>query len=373
MNLDFSDDQKALGEHARRMLAERSTTAVVRKAIANQGTYDKELWQQLAELGYLGAAIPEQYGGSGLGYLELCMIATELGRALAPAPVSSSIYLAAEFLLQAGSEAQKKAHVPGLANGTTIGTFAYAEGLGLVTPSSIKSTVKDGKLTGKKIAVPDGGAATAAVVAAHAAGSNELSLYWVKLDAAGVTRTPVNTIDPSRSFATLSFQETPAELIGTAGAGSTVISNVLDRAAVLLAFEQVGGAEKALEVARDYALQRTAFGRLIGSFQALKHMMADMYVSATLARSNAYYGAWALSTDAAELPVAAATARVSATQAFQHCAKNCIQVHGGMGFTWEFDCHLYYRRSNQLALVLGSESEWENLLIERLKTTSRAA
>ena len=141
----------------------------------------------------------------------------------------------------------------------------------------------------------------------------------------------------------------------------------MDRAAILLAFEQVGGSDRALEMARDYALDRMAFGRPIGSFQAIKHMLADMYVSATLARSNCYYAAWALSTDAAELPVAAATARVSATQSFQHCAKNNIQTHGGMGFTWAFDCHLYYRRSNALALSLGSLSTWESLLIERLR------
>jgi alkylation response protein AidB-like acyl-CoA dehydrogenase len=148
---------------------------------------------------------------------------------------------------------------------------------------------------------------------------------------------------------------------------------VLDRAAVLMAFEQVGGADRALEMGRDYALDRIAFGRPIGSFQAVKHLLADMYVSATLARSNAYYGAWALSTDAAELPEAAATARISATQAFQHCAKNNIQVHGGMGFTWEFDCHLYYRRANALALSLGSLSYWEDLLIDRMRSRNAAA
>jgi alkylation response protein AidB-like acyl-CoA dehydrogenase len=148
---------------------------------------------------------------------------------------------------------------------------------------------------------------------------------------------------------------------------------VLDHAAVLVAFEQVGGSDRALEMGRDYALDRMAFGRPIGSFQAVKHLLADMYVSATLARSNAYYGAWALSTGSAELPVAAATARVSATQSFQHCAKNNIQVHGGMGFTWAFDCHLFYRRSNALALALGSLSTWEDLLISRLQGANTQA
>ena len=148
---------------------------------------------------------------------------------------------------------------------------------------------------------------------------------------------------------------------------------MLDRAAVLIAFEQVGGADRALEMGRDYALDRMAFGRPIGSFQAIKHILADMYVNATLARSNAYYAAWALSTNAAELAEAAAAARISATQGFQHCAKQNIQVHGGMGFTWEFDCHLYYRRSNALALALGSLSYWEDQLIDRMRTRNTEA
>jgi alkylation response protein AidB-like acyl-CoA dehydrogenase len=164
-----------------------------------------------------------------------------------------------------------------------------------------------------------------------------------------------------------------AELLGRVGQGGALITQVFDRAAVLTAFEQIGGADRALEMGRDYALDRMAFGRPIGSFQAIKHMLADMYVSATLARSNSYYGAWALSTGASELPVAAATARVSATQAFQHCAKNNIQVHGGVGFTWAFDCHLYYRRANLLAVSLGSLSQWEDALIERMRTRQLAA
>ncbi|HEX4098524.1 MAG TPA: acyl-CoA dehydrogenase family protein, partial [Caulobacteraceae bacterium] len=187
------------------------------------------------------------------------------------------------------------------------------------------------------------------------------------------TRTPLETIDPSRGHASISFNDAPAEPLGAAGEGLRLISQVFDRAAVLTAFEQVGGADRALEMARDYALDRMAFGRPIGSFQAIKHMLADMYVSATLARSNGYYGAWALSTGAAELPEAAASARVAATQAFQHCAKNNIQVHGGMGFTWAFDCHLFYRRANLLALNLGSLSQWEDALIQRLRERNTAA
>jgi alkylation response protein AidB-like acyl-CoA dehydrogenase len=336
--------------------------------------YDAELWSGLAELGLTGAVIPEEHGGAGLGYLELCVIAEELGRALAPVPFSSTVYLFAEFLKQAGTAAQKAAHLPKISSGQRIGTFAYAEGPGEVTPNRIATRVSAGRLSGTKLPVPDGLIADYAVVAAREANAHAdaLSLYLVDLKGAGVTREPVKTVDPSRKHARLTFDGAPAEKLGATGAGLALISEIYDRAAILMAFEQVGGADRALIMARDYALQRMAFGRPIGSFQAIKHMLSDMYVSATLARSNAYYGAWALSTGAHELPVAAATARVSATQAFQHCSTNNIQVHGGMGFTWQFDCHLFYRRSNALALALGSQSHWEQLLIERMRRRNAA-
>ena len=284
--------------------------------------------------------------------------------------MASSIYLAAEFLMAAGSEEQKQAWLPKLSSGEAIGTFGYGEGLGRVSEKSIKASVSNGKLSGTKTPVADGEIADIAIVAAREGG--KVSLFLVDLTGPGVTREAVDSIDPTRGQATLTFTDAPAERLGAAGEGWRLAAEVMDRAAILLAFEQVGGSDRALEMGRDYALDRMAFGRPIGSFQAVKHLLADMYVSATLARSNAYYGAWALSTGSSELPVAAATARVSATQSFQHCAKNNIQVHGGMGFTWAFDCHLFYRRSNGLALALGSQSTWEDLLIDRLRQRNDA-
>lgn len=370
MNFDFSDDQKQLRDQARRFLADRCPPAAVRAVLEGEQSYDAGLWKGLAEMGFLGAAIPEEYGGVGLGHLELCVIAEELGRALAPVPMVSSIYQAAEALMLAGSEEQKQAWLPKLASGEAIGTMALAEGIGRATEKSVKATVSGGKLSGVKSPVADGDIADLAIVAAREGG--KVSLYLVDLTGAGVTRETLDSIDPTRGQAALTFKDAPAQLLGVAGDGWRLASEVLDHAAVLVAFEQVGGSDRALEMGRDYALDRMAFGRPIGSFQAVKHLLADMYVSATLARSNAYYGAWALSTGSAELPVAAATARVSATQSFQHCAKNNIQVHGGMGFTWAFDCHLFYRRSNGLALALGSQSTWEDLLIDRLRQRNDA-
>lgn len=375
MNFEFSDDQKQLRDEARRYLAEHSSPKAVRNVLEGRAPYDKELWKGLAGMGFLGVAIPEEYGGAGAGHLELCVIAEEMGRALAPVPFSSSIYLAAEAIMLAGSDDQKQKYLPGLAQGTTIGTLALFEGAGNPSPHKIAANVSQNKISGTKKPVPDGAIADVAIVAARSGSSGretDISLYIVGLKGAGIARKDLQAVDSSRNQAEITFKDAPAELLGKTGEGWDLLMQVLDRAAVLTAFEQVGGADRALEMGRDYALDRIAFGRPIGSFQAVKHVLADMYVSATLARSNCYYGAWALSTNAGELPEAAATARISATQAFQHCSKQNIQVHGGMGFTWEFDCHLYYRRSNALALGLGSQSYWEDALIDRMRKKNAA-
>jgi alkylation response protein AidB-like acyl-CoA dehydrogenase len=375
MNFDFSDDQKQLRDTARKFLAEKCPPRAVRAVIDGKAPYDRELWRGLAEMGFLGVAIPESYGGSGAGHLELCVIAEEMGRALAPVPFSSTVYLAAEALLLAGSEAQKQKWLPLIASGEAIGTLALFEGKGNPSPQAIQLAASNGTLDGVKKPVADGAIADFAIVAARNGSTGretDISLFLVDMKAGGVEAKALSNIDPSHGQAEVTFKKCKAEPLGATGEGWSIVSQVLDRAAVLLAFEQVGGADRALEMGRDYALDRIAFGRPIGSFQAIKHMLADMYVSATLARSNCYYGAWALSTKAGELPEAAAAARISATQAFQHCAKNNIQVHGGMGFTWEFDCHLYYRRANATALSLGSMSYWEDALIDRMRKRNAA-
>ena len=375
MNFDFSDDQKQLRDEARKFLAEKCPPKAVRTVLDGKEPYDRALWKGLAEMGFLGVAIPEAYGGAGAGHLELCVIAEEMGRALAPVPFSSTVYLAAEAILLAGDDAQKQRWLPSIAGGTAIGTLALFEGKGNPSPQAIKLAASGGALNGIKKPVPDGAIADFAIVAARTGSGGretDISLFLVDMKAEGVEARPLTNVDPSRGQAELPFRDCKAEPLGPAGEGWSVITRVLDRAAVLMAFEQVGGADRALEMGRDYALDRIAFGRPIGSFQAVKHILADMYVSATLARSNCYYGAWALSTNAGELPEAAAAARISATQAFQHCAKNNIQVHGGMGFTWEFDCHMYYRRANAVALGLGSLSYWEDALIDRMRKKNAA-
>lgn len=363
MNFDFSEDQKFLKDQARRFLEDKCPRTVARAVLEGDGAYDEKLWRAVVEMGWPGITVPETYGGLGLGYLELCVIAEELGRAIAPVPFSSSVYLATEALLLAGSEEQKAEWLPRLASGEAVGTLALAEGPQPPAPERLDVTFSDGRLTGEKAPVPDGMAADMAIVAARMP-SGETALVIAELE--GVSRQPVKTLDPSRGHARLGFDSTRAEALAGAQGWAT-LRRLLDRAAVLFAFEQLGGADVCLEMAKAYAMERYAFGRPIGSFQAIKHKLADMYIANELARSNAYYGAWALSADAAELPVAAAAARVAATEAYQYAAKESLQTHGGMGFTWEADCHLLYRRSKLLSLNIGGPLTWKERLVAQLE------
>lgn len=375
MNFEFSEDQKMIKETARSYLADKCTSADVRRILDGDESFHPELWAGVAEMGWLGTAIPEEYDGLGLGYLELCVIAEELGRAVAPIPFSSTVYLFAEAILAAGTEEQKKKYLPKVAAGELIGCLAMSEGAGAVTPKTINASVSGGTISGTKVPVVDGDVADHAIVVAKTGSGNDegsMSLFVVDLKGEGVTVESVKTVDPTRGHATITLNNAPAEALGDTGEGWAIVDRIFDRAAVLFAFEQMGGSQAALDMAKDYAMDRYAFGRPIASFQAIKHKLADMYVATELARSNCYYGAWALSTDAPELPVAAATARVSASESYAHTSKENIQTHGGMGFTWEFDCHLHYRRSKVLGLTIGSLPRWKDRLIDRLEARNVA-
>ena len=371
MNFDFSDDQKLLKDQARKFLTDKCSRQVVRSVLDNsENQYSKELWQEVVNMGWTATAIPEEYGGLGLGMLELCVIAEELGRSLAPIPFSSSIYIFAEFLKAYGSEEQKQQYLPKIASGELIGSFAFPETKGTPRINNINSKVENNKLSGKKLPVNDGQVADILIVAANSDNNqnhNSLSLSIVETNQDGVSKKLLDTLDPTRPSSEVNFKDADCISLGDKGEGWTMIQNILNRAAILFAFEQVGGAQVALDEAKKYSIERYAFGKPIGSFQALKHKMADMYVKNELAKSNAYYGAWALSTDSMELPVAAAGARVSATEAFHYASKENIQIHGGVGFTWEYDCHLFYRRSKLLSLNLGSIRKWKENLISNLE------
>ena len=372
MNFDFSDDQKFLKNEARKFLEAQCPTSRVRKVLDEDAkSYDEDLWKAVGEQGWLGAAIPEEYNGLGLGRLELCVIAEELGRAVAPIPFASTVYFLAEGIMLAGSEEQKAYLLPRIAAGEVIGAMAVSEGPGVTTASTLQATVEDGKLNGVKLPVTDGDIANVALVLAKENGKP--GLFIADLTDPSVTSEALKTLDPTRDAARLTFKDAPVRRLGEAGQGFDLLEQINDRAAVLLAFEQCGGADRCLEMAKSYALERYAFGRVIGSYQAIKHKLADIYVKNELARSNAYYGAWALNIGAAELPVAASAARIAGCEAYWFASKENIQTHGGIGFTWEMDCHLHYRRSRQLSLVAGAPRVWKERLVSQLERRNAAA
>ena len=372
MNFDFSDDQKYLGEQARKFLADKCPTSEVRRVLDDPDmSHHEALWSGVAEMGWLGVAIPEEYGGLGLGMLELCVLAEEMGRALAPVPFASTVYFFAEALKLCGSEEQKSELLPKVASGELIGCFAMSEGPGMPMPRTLNARVDDGKLSGRKIPVTDGDIATHAVVVARD-GDNGLSLFLVDLSQPWVERKTVETLDPTRSHAEISFDGAAVERLGPVGEGPQLSERILERAAVLLAFEQIGGGDRAVEMGTEYARERTAFGRQIGSYQGIKHKLADAWIKGQVARSNAYYGAWALNEDAQELPEAAAAVRIAASDFFWFASKENLQTHGGMGFTWEVDCHLFYRRAQLLGVQAGAPKIWKEKLVRAIERKNAA-
>ncbi|HKY90869.1 MAG TPA: acyl-CoA dehydrogenase family protein [Nevskiaceae bacterium] len=361
MNFEFSSEQAALREQAARLFGKGAMQA--RALLDSDAAFDASVWAQACEIGLVSAAIPEDAGGLGLGRLELCVIAEEVGRSLVPIPYLSSVLYATEALKIAGGAQEWLAK---LAGGATIATVAFAEGAGSwdATP---KARVVNGRLSGVKSPVADAFAANVALVSAASDEDGPGYGWWlVALDAPGVTRTPIVAIDRIRKHARVEFRDAPAQRIGVPGAGARLAAQAMDVAAILTAFEQLGGASAVLAMSLEYAKQRKAFGTVIGAYQAVKHRLADLYTRIELARGHCYYGAWALSTDAPELPRAAAGARLAATEAYDFAAEEGVELHGGIGFTWEHDMSLHYRRARLLALGLGSRRRWADRLVDQL-------
>jgi acyl-CoA dehydrogenase len=356
MNFQFSDEAEALRDQARRFLEDRAQRSKARAVMESGAAHDRDLWAEIVALGWTALRIPEAHGGLGLSVLELCVLAEEIGRTVAPVPFTSSVLLATEALLIAGTDAQKSKWLPRLADGSAIGTVALSEGTAVPGGRS-KLSVVDDKASGVKIPVPDAQADFIIV-----AGPDGLLL--VEKDAAGLVVDAVETIDLVRRSSRVTLTNTPVEAMA---GGRQTLDTFLQSSAILLAFEGLGGADMAMEMAVAYAKERVAFGRKIGGYQAVKHRAAEMYIKNQLARSHAYYGAWALLTDAPELAQAAAGARIAALDAFQFAAEENVQLHGGIGFTWESDCQFYYRRARTMALMLGSKSHWSDVLVRALE------
>jgi alkylation response protein AidB-like acyl-CoA dehydrogenase len=360
----FSEEQQELRSTAARFLEEKSSSATVRELMESDTGFDEGTWKQMADLGWLGMAIPEEYGGVGFGFVELLVLLEEMGKKLLPAPFVSSVLFGANAILNAASDAQKKELLPGIADGTTRATLAFVEPSGRWDIDGIELEAKDGKLTGSKSYVLDGHTATLLIVAAKT--GSDIGLFLVDPDAEGVTRTKLETLDMTRKQAKIDFNNTPATLLGDAGNGRAALQKTLDQAAALLSSEMVGGAQQCLDMSTQYAKERYQFGRPIGSFQAIKHKCANMLMEVEMARSAAYYAGWAAAEDPEELPLAASLAKAYCSDAYFHCAAENIQIHGGIGFTWEHDAHLYFRRAKSSEIYLGDATYHRELVAQKL-------
>ncbi|MET9789911.1 acyl-CoA dehydrogenase family protein [Streptomyces canus] len=372
MDLTFSEEQDELRKVVRSFLAKHSDEATVRRLAADPQGHDPVAWRRMAgELGLQGLAVPEEYGGSGFGYVDLGIVFEEAGRALLGGPYFATVALAAEALLRCADEQARHDFLPGIASGETVATLALTEDSGHWDEQGIRLTaVSDEtgawRLTGGKTYVPDGHLADLLLVAART--PSGISLLAVETaDAPGLTRTPLPTLDQTRKQARIEFTDTPARLLGPEGAAWPALKRTLATAAVLLAAEQVGGAAAALDAAVEYAKIREQYGRPIGSFQGIKHKCADMLMEIESARSAAYGGLWALDAgDETEIAIAAALAQAFCSEVFTKVAADNIQVHGGIGFTWEHPAHLYFKRAKSSEVLLGTPSYHRELLATRL-------
>ena len=369
MNFAFTDEQDELRKTVRAFLDAKSPESAVREQMETEAGYDETVWRQMAEqMGLQGLSIPEEFGGSGFTFIELGIVLEEMGRSLLCAPFFSTVVLAANTLLHSGDDAAKKDFLPGIASGETIATVAFTEPSGKWDESGIEMEATasgDGwTLSGTKMFVLDGHTANLIVVAART--PQGVSLFAVEGDAAGLTRTALSTMDQTRKQARLEFDGTPGRLVGTDGDGWNVLSKVLDLVAIGLAAEQVGGAQKVLDMAVEYAKVRVQFGRPIGSFQAIKHKCADMLLEVESAKSAAYYGMWCASELNDELPSVASLAKAYCSEAYFHAAAENIQIHGGIGFTWEHPAHLYFKRAKSSELLFGDPTYHRELLAQRI-------
>jgi len=375
MKLAPSPEQQELRDSVRRFLADRMPLQRVRELMESADGTDEKIWSYAAsQLGLQAIAIPEQFGGSGFTFAEQAIVLEELGAALYPGPYLASAVIAATALLASSDEGAKRDLLPGIASGDTVATLAFTEDDGSWEPDSIRlaATRTDSgfgpygrwTLEGHKSFVLDGRAAS--MILAVAKTDSGLSMFAVQADAPGLTRKQLPTLDQTRRLARLEFSSVPARLIGAPGEAAAILSRTLDIAAIAQAAEQLGGAQRALNMAVSYAKVRHQFGRPIGSFQAIKHRCADLLLEVESLRSAVGYAAAAVAEDSAEVPVVAALVKALASDTYFHVAAENIQIHGGIGFTWEHDAHLYFKRAKASELFLGDASYHRERLATRI-------
>jgi alkylation response protein AidB-like acyl-CoA dehydrogenase len=367
MQFSFSSEQEEFRSVLRRFLEEKSPPSTVRRLMETETGWDRGAWRELnQQLGLTAIHIPEAYGGQGFGFVELGIVLEEMGRALLCAPYFASTVLAATAIVNAGTEPQKRDLLPAIAEGDCIATLAFTEPNGRWDASGVELTATSSggrfRLDGVKSFVLDGHSADLIVVLAR--GEAGLSFFTVRGDAPGLTRRPLKVLDPTRKQALLTFRSVEADLLGMEGGAAFPFAKTMTQAAVCLANEMVGGAERLRLSALDYANLRVQFGRSIASFQSMKHKQADMLVDVELAKSAAYAAASAAAEDDPDLPAIASLAKAAASEAYMQTAISTIQIHGGIGFTWDNDTHLWFKRAKSSEVFLGDPS-WHRELMMR--------
>ncbi|HZQ00764.1 MAG TPA: acyl-CoA dehydrogenase family protein [Reyranella sp.] len=357
MRFSFSADQEEFRATLRRALEARSPTKEVRRLMATEAGFEREAWKKLnQEMGLTAVAIPEAYGGSGFGFSELCIVLEEMGRNLLCAPYFSTAAMAATAILNAGTEEQKKALLPGIADGSVTATLAFDE-----PPDAAATVARGGKITGIKGYVLDGHTADLIVVLAGN------SLYTVDGKAKGLERKLLKTMDETRKLAKLTFDNVEGKLLGIEGGAAAPFARTLQQIYVCLANEMVGAAERLREDALAYVKMRMQFGRSIASFQVTKAKAADMLVDVELAKSAAYYAAAAIDENDQELPALASLAKAAASEASVSTAVHAIQMHGGIGFTWDNDTHLWFKRAKSSEILFGDANRHREMMMQHWK------
>jgi len=371
MRFSFSAEQDEFRTSLRRALEARSPTKEVRRLMATENGFDREGWQKLnQEMGLTAVHIPEAYGGSGFGFGELGIVLEEMGRNLLCAPYFSTAVLATTAILNAGTEEQKKALLPGIASGEVTATLAFSEDSGLNDAASVAMTATPSggiyKLDGTKSFVLDGHTADLIVVLARKPGSkgeDGLSFFTVDGKAAGLERRPLKTMDETRKLARLTFKGVAARLLGAEGQAAPVFARTMQQIVISLANEMVGGAERLREDALAYVKMRMQFGRSIASFQTTKNKAADMLVDVEMAKSAAYYAAAALDEGDDDLAAIASLAKATAAEAYLQTAIHAVQMHGGIGFTWDNDTHLWFKRAKSSEILFGDANHHRELMM----------
>ena len=377
MDFGFSEDQELLRDSARKFLAAECPTTFVRKMMEDDSAHATELWKKAAELGWMGILIPEEHGGIGGSFLDLVVVMEEMGRSLMPGPFLATVLLGGPAVLAGGSDEQKDAILPKVAAGEWVMTLAQAEksgrydaaGIGL--PATARGS--DFVLSGEKLFVPDAHVADQMVVAArtgsHAAPEDGITLFLVDAKSPGVEITQLKTVDMTRRQCHVAFQDVAlagSQVIGEVGQGWPILRRVLNQAIAGLCTEMVGTGQQALDMAVEYAKERVQFGKPIGSFQAVKHKCVDMMVQVENARSLTYYAAWTVDENVDEASQAVPMAKAYCSDMCKTVTSEAIQVHGGIGFTWEHDMHLFYRRGLASEAAFGSAPTHREVVAQTL-------